>query len=231
MSLDVSRGSITALIGPNGAGKTTLFNLLTGFDAADTGTIELFGERVERLPAWRLARKGMVRSFQTPVGFPTLSVWENLMVAASSTSETLLRALAGRRSWKAGESATAQRVAVVLDRLGLADRKDAVLDDLSGGEVKLVDFGRQMLMRPRLLLLDEPAAGVHPTSINRLGEQIRSLRDDGISVVVIDHNMSFVFGVADYLYVLASGSVLAHGTPDEVASDPRVVELYLGSDS
>ncbi|MDY6995123.1 MAG: ABC transporter ATP-binding protein [Actinomycetota bacterium] len=229
VDLNIEAGSITAMIGPNGAGKTTLFNLLTRFEEPDSGSLEFFGEPVDTVPAWELARRGMVRSFQTPVGFPELSVWENLMVAGSRRTEGLLPTLVGRSSWLSGERRTAGRVEQVLDDLGLAERRDSLLRDLSGGEVKLVDFGRLMMASPKLLLLDEPAAGVHPASIERLAAQIRALRDDGITVAVIDHNISFVFDVADYIYVLAHGAVVAQGVPSEVAADPTVVELYLGA--
>jgi branched-chain amino acid transport system ATP-binding protein len=228
VDLEIATGSITALIGPNGAGKTTLFNLLTRFEPADSGELEFFGEPANRLAPWELARRGMVRSFQTPVGFPELSVWENLMVAGSRHTESLRRTILGRRSWATGERQVAARVDEVLERLGLTERRDAQLSDLSGGEVKLVDFGRLMMASPTLLLLDEPAAGVHPSGIERLSTQIRDLRDKGMTITVIDHNISFVFGVADYIYVLAQGSVIAQGEPAEIAADPTVIELYLG---
>jgi len=231
VDMDIVEGSITAMIGPNGAGKTTLFNVLTRFEEADSGSLQLFGESIDTAPPWSLARRGMVRSFQTPVGFPELSVWENLMVAGSMRSESLLRTLLGRRSWLADERRTADRVADVLDRLGLSERRDVLLRDLSGGEVKLVDFGRLMLASPRLLLLDEPAAGVHPASIERLAAQIRQLRDNGMTIVVIDHNIKFVFGVADYVYVMAQGAIVAQGPPADIAADPVVIDLYLGGKS
>jgi ABC-type branched-subunit amino acid transport system ATPase component len=233
VSVDVVAGSITAMIGPNGAGKTTLFNVLTRFEPANGGTIEFFGTRVESLTPWQVARVGMVRSFQTPVGFPTLSVWENLMVgAADLRGESLGSGLLGRRSWGRKEREASARAREVLTDLGLWDERDVLLEDLAAGDVKLVDFARQMIAQPRMLLLDEPAAGVDPASIGRLASQIRRLRDrDGATVFIIDHNIGFVLGIADYVYVMAEGSVVAQGPPDEVARDPYVIEIYLGSTS
>jgi len=229
VSLEAPKGSITAIIGPNGAGKTSLFNVLTGFDQADTGEVELFGDRIEREAAWKIARRGMVRSFQTPVGFPLLSVWENLMTAGADRSESPWRALFGRRQWVEMEQQTAERAAVLLEELGLTDVKDQRLEDLTAGQTKLVDFARLLMVPPRMVLLDEPAAGVAPAGIGRLTEQVTSLRDRGITLLIIDHNIQFVFAVSDYVYVMAEGRVVASGTPDEIAVHPTVAEIYLGS--
>jgi branched-chain amino acid transport system ATP-binding protein len=229
VSIDVPAGSITAMIGPNGAGKTTLFNVLTRFEPADTGSISFFGTRVENMQPWQVARLGMVRSFQTPVGFPTLSVWENLMVGASEVrSESLASGLLGSRRWRKSEDEAAGRTRALLQDLGLWEHRDVMLEDLPGGDVKLVDFARQLMSDPRLLLLDEPAAGVDPASIERLASQIRDLRSRGVTVLIIDHNIGFVLGIADHVYVLAEGSILAEGPPAEIAADPRVIEIYLG---
>jgi branched-chain amino acid transport system ATP-binding protein len=229
VSLQASKGTITAIIGPNGAGKTSLFNVLTGFDQADTGEVELFGDRIEREPAWKIARRGMVRSFQTPVGFPLLSVWENLMTAGADRSESPWRALLGRRQWVELEQQIAERADVLLEELGLTEVKDQRLEDLTAGQTKLVDFARLLMVQPRMVLLDEPAAGVAPQGIGRLTEQVTSLRDRGITLLIIDHNIQFVFAVSDYVYVMAEGRVVASGTPDEIAVHPTVAEIYLGS--
>lgn len=229
VSLDVTEGSVTAIIGPNGAGKTTLFNALTGFDRTDAGTIEFRGQAIHRLPAWQIARRGVVRSFQTPVGFPKLSVWENLMTSGADASETLSAALFRRGAWVAEERATHERVEALLSDLGLSADADRYLEDLTAGDTKLVDFGRLLMRNPKMLLLDEPAAGVAPDGIGRLSEQIHGLRDRGITSLIIDHNIEFVFAVADYVYVMAEGRVVTSGPPSTVANDPVVAEIYLGS--
>lgn len=229
VSLHAEKGTITAVIGPNGAGKTSLFNVLTGFDQADSGEVVLFGDNIEREPAWKIARRGMVRSFQTPVGFPLLSVWENLMTAGADKSESLLRGLFRRHEWLEQERETAVRADVLINELGLTDVKDQRLEDLTAGQTKLVDFARLLMAQPRMVLLDEPAAGVAPQGIGRLADQVTSLRNRGITLLIIDHNIQFVFAVSDYVYVMAEGRVVASGTPDEIAVHPTVAEIYLGS--
>lgn len=227
VSLEVNEGEIAAVIGPNGAGKTTLFNVVSGFEAADEGTIRFGGELVTGRRPWQIARNRLVRSFQTPVGFPELSVWENLMVAGSRReSESLFSALGGRGRNQQEE--TNRRALSLLDRLQLGDSKDIRLADLTPGDIKLVDFARQLMVKPRMMLLDEPASGVDPASIGRLSELISDVRDDGITVLVIDHNIGFVLGIADQVHVMALGSVIAEGSPDEIVHNPSVVEIYLG---
>ena len=229
-SMTAREGVITALIGPNGAGKTTLFNVITGFEDLDSGTITFEEHRIEGLPPWKVARLGMVRTFQTPIGFPTLSVWENVMAGGSQPrSESIWAACVGRRLWGREQLDVHDRAQQVLDELGLWGRRDVVLADLSAGEIKLVEFARQLMARPRILLLDEPASGVDPGQIGRLGELIKRFNADGITIVVIDHNLSFILSVADYVYVLSDGAVISEGTPEEIARDPNVIEIYLGS--
>lgn len=231
VSLEAAAGKVTALIGPNGAGKTTLFNVLTHFEAADAGRIQLFGDDISGQSPADLAHLGMVRSFQTPVGFPSLSVLENLVVAGSSgRTESLFSALRGRSRWGAAEDEVRTRAEEMLAHLGLEEHRHALVDDLPGGDIKLVDFGRLLMMNPRLLLLDEPAAGVDPTAIDRLAARLRELRERQMSVLIIDHNVSFVMDIADTVYVLDQGRLVAHGDPVAIAADPAVQRIYLGSE-
>jgi len=230
VSVAAEAGKVTALIGPNGAGKTTVFNVVTGFDLRDSGTIRFDGEPIapKRKP-WQVARLGMVRTFQTPVGFPKLTVLENLEVSGSEGStESLREALAGPRAWGDEVGKVDRRAEELLRELGLWERRDVVLEDLSVGENKLLEFARQLINDPRLLMLDEPASGVDPAAIGRLSSLIRRLRDQGLGLLVIDHNLSFILAIADYVYVLAEGAVIAEGPPDEIARHPRVLEIYLG---
>jgi ABC-type branched-subunit amino acid transport system ATPase component len=229
VSLTTTGNGITALIGPNGAGKTTVFNLITGFDRPDGGRITFDGRSMTRVPAWRAARRGIVRTFQTPVGFPTLSVWDNLMVAGCRPgSETISSALLGRARWGSDLDACASRAEQVLDELGLTAIRDAHVADLSAGDAKLLEFARQLMRGPRMLLLDEPASGVDPARLGQLSGLIRSLVAQDISILLIDHNLSFVLDIADYIYVMAVGKVISEGTPAAVSTDPKVIETYMG---
>jgi ABC-type branched-subunit amino acid transport system ATPase component len=227
VDMAIEPGSITAVIGPNGAGKTSLFNVVTGFEEPTDGTIDFQGEEVTGSQPWQIAQRGLVRSFQTPTGFPALSVWENLMVGGSNAhSESLWAALVG--GWRKAETATNQRARQLLDDLDLWEMRDTLLADLPPGDVKLVDFARQLMAEPVMLLLDEPASGVDPGSIHRLSALIRQIRDQGVTVLVIDHNIGFVVGIADRIHVMSLGKVISSGTPDEVVEDPTVIEIYLG---
>ena len=227
VDMAIEPGSITAVIGPNGAGKTSLFNVVTGFEEPTNGTIEFQGEEVTGSQSWQIAQRGLVRSFQTPTGFPALSVWENLMVGGSEAhSESLWAALV--RGWRKAEGATSQRARRLLEDLDLWEMRDTLLADLPPGDVKLVDFARQLMAEPVMLLLDEPASGVDPSSIQRLSALIRQIRDQGVTVLVIDHNIGFVVGIADRIHVMSLGKVISSGTPDEVVKDPTVIEIYLG---
>jgi ABC-type branched-subunit amino acid transport system ATPase component len=227
VDMEVDSGSITAVIGPNGAGKTSLFNVVTGFEEPTSGTVAFQGEDVTALQPWQVAQKGLIRSFQTPTGFPALSVWENLMVGGSDArTESLRTSLTG--GWRDAEAVTYETARQLLEDLDLWEMRDTLLADLSPGDVKLVDFSRQLMAKPVMLLLDEPASGVDPGSIQRLSGLIRRIRDQGVTVLVIDHNIGFVLGIADRIHVMSLGKVIASGPPDEVVKDPTVIEIYLG---
>lgn len=227
VTLSVESGSITAVIGPNGAGKTTLFNIVSGFEPLDYGEIRFEGERLDGLEPWQVARRGLFRSFQTPTGFPVQSVWENLMVAGSSPrQESFTRAIFG--GWGEDEVGANNRAKALLLDLGLWDRRDALLVNLPPGDVKLVDFARLLMTQPKMLLLDEPAAGVDARSIGSIAQLIKRLQSNGITILVIDHNIGFVLGIADQVHVMARGASIAQGTPGEIVENDKVIEIYLG---
>jgi branched-chain amino acid transport system ATP-binding protein len=230
VTLSADEGAITALIGPNGAGKTTLFNVITGFEHRDAGTIRFDGQTIQRQRPWQVAQRGIVRTFQTPVGFPKLTVLENLQVSGSDrATESLHAALLGPRIWGPAIDEINGRAEQVLRELGLWERRDTMLEDLTVGANKLVEFARQLIKRPRILMLDEPASGVDPIHIGKLADLIVGLKERGMAVLVIDHNLSFILGIADYIHVLAAGEVIAAGTPAEISRHPKVMETYLGT--
>jgi neutral amino acid transport system ATP-binding protein len=228
---DVATGSVTALIGPNGAGKTTLFNVLTGFHRADRGSVVYAGESIERKPAYAIARRGMVRTFQITKVLAAMPVLDNMLLAApNQPGERLTTLLVRRRATAQREREARERARQLLDVFDLGTKADDYAGTLSGGQRKLLELARALMLEPRLVLLDEPMAGVNPTLGKRLLEHIEQLRTErGITFVFIEHDMDVVMRHADRVVVMASGEVIAEGQPDEVRRDPRVLDAYLGA--
>ena len=225
--LEVQRNSITSLIGPNGAGKTTLFNVLTGFDRPDSGSWHLNGGPLVGLPAYQVARRGMIRTFQLTRAMPRLTVAENVMLAATNNpGESLIRALVG--GWSRHERAAAERAEQLLDRFGILHMKDEYAGTLSGGQRKLLELARAMMVDPELIMLDEPMAGINPALSQELLQHIVGLRQDGKSVVFIEHDMDVVQEISDWVVVLAEGKVIAEDRPEGIAGNREVIDAYLG---
>lgn len=228
-SLTVKRGTITGLIGPNGAGKTTLFNLISGVLQVDQGDIRYQGESIVGLPPDRIARRGLVRTFQIPRVFAHMTVWENLMFAPhDQPGEGMWQALLRTRRMRELEQRHAERAWQVLALVGLETLRDEYAENLSGGQRKLLELARLLMMDPTLILLDEPAAGVNPTLMRSLTERIQELNRQGITFLIIEHDMDMIMRVCNPVIVMHQGKTLAAGAPDEIRHDPRVLEAYLG---
>jgi len=223
----VAEGTVTALIGPNGAGKTTAFQCISGVLRADAGTVTFDGRDVTGWRPDRVTRAGMVRSFQIARGIPRLSVMENLILYAPvQPGERVGTALAGLGK-EAEEKARAAAVSVAR-RLGLLRLGNAPAATLSGGQKKLLEIGRALMAKPRMILLDEPVAGVNPSLAEEIAHHLRSLRDEGMTFLVIEHHMDIVAQLCDPVVVMAEGRVLTEGSFAEVAADPAVQEAYMG---
>lgn len=230
VNLTLDATGITALIGPNGAGKTTLFNVISGFGAPYTGRITFDGTDLTGLPPHKVARAGLVRTFQTPVGFPSMTVAENIAVAVAGTElDHPWSALFRFRKDKAVRREAAAVAHETLERAGVGQIADTFLADLSPGDSKLVEILRQLALKPRMLLLDEPAAAMTVDQIESLAGIIRRIVADGVGVLVIDHNLGFVLELASTVHVLESGAVMASGTPEEIGQDEQVRRIYLGA--
>jgi branched-chain amino acid transport system ATP-binding protein len=229
VSFRVAAGSLTGLIGPNGAGKSTLFNLVAGALAPTAGRILLDGRRLDGEPSHRVLARGVARTFQVPRPFPALTVLENVMLAA--------QAQLGERFWTnwtrpgavaVEEGRHRERARALLDFLALGPLEAQPARVLSGGQRKLLELGRALMTEPRLLLLDEPAAGVGPALLETLIDRIGALHRQGVTVFVIEHNLDVVMELCRPVLVMAGGALLAAGAPDAVRADPRVVDAYLG---
>jgi len=228
VSFKVRRGTLTGLIGPNGAGKSTLLAMLAGTLSVSGGKIYYQGQDVTHLPAYRRARLGLVRTFQLASEFKRLTVMENLLTAVpDNRGDSFRGALAGRRYWRGDESAAIARAVALLERFGLDGYANSYAGDLSGGQRRLVEIMRALMAEPRVLLLDEPMAGVHPNLARRIGNQLAALCAEGLTVLMVEHELAIMDEFCDPVVAMAEGAVLAEGTMAELRSRSEVVEAYL----
>ncbi len=227
--VEIPRGAITALIGPNGAGKTTFFNLLTGFDKPDSGKWQFDGANLEGFSASRVARRGMVRTFQLTKSLALMSVMENMRLGANKQlGEKFIPALIPWM-WHTRESEITAKAEELLARFKLLEKKDDFAASLSGGQRKLLEMARALMSDPQLVMLDEPMAGVNPALTQSLLAHIVGLKDRGMTVLFVEHDMHVVRTVADWVIVMAEGSIVAEGSPDAVMRDQAVIDAYLGA--
>jgi branched-chain amino acid transport system ATP-binding protein len=221
VTLEVRDAAITGLIGPNGAGKTTLFDVITGMRRPNSGTVSLNGEDLRAVSPYRRSHLGLGRTFQRLELFGTLTVRENVRVAAS---------VGRRRLWSvSGREEINAITDELLRRTGLHDIAEARADTLPTGTGRLVELARALAIRPKILLLDEPASGQSPEETARFAAMLRSLSAGGLAILLVEHDMELVMSVCDVVYVLVGGAILRHGTPDEILHDPEVAAAYLGN--
>ena len=229
VSFEIPDGSLTALIGPNGAGKTTVFNLITNLFRPSSGQIHFHGTRINDLSPGRIADLGLIRTFQTARVFPGMTTLENVLAGAHRHVRVhpiwqMLWAPRARRE----ERQLRDRAAAMLDLAGLSRFQDVAATDLPMGAQKLLEVVRALMAGPRLLLLDEPAAGLNDSETAELSALLLAIQSAGVTIMVVEHNMSLVMGVADQVIVLDAGQIVASGTPAQIQSDARVIEAYVG---
>jgi neutral amino acid transport system ATP-binding protein len=227
--LEFQRGVITALIGPNGAGKTTFFNLMTGFDHPDQGQWSFDGQPLARMPAHKVARRGMVRTFQLTKALARMTVMDNMKLAAvDQRGERFLAALVPG-IWNSQEAEIEKRALELLERFQLDKKADDFAGTLSGGQRKLLEMARALMVEPDLVMLDEPMAGVNPALTQSLLGHVTALKDDGMSVVFVEHDMDVVMDISDWVVCMAEGRIIAEGPPDSIGKNRAVIDAYLGS--
>ncbi len=230
INIDIQEGEIFGIIGPNGAGKTTLFNVITGFYPPDMGEIQLFGEKMTGKPIHEFCRRGIARTFQNIRIFSAMTVLDNLKVGMHNRVQTNLpRILLNTNKERQSERAVVDSCMEILDYLGIADLAGKFAGDLSYGKQRKVEIGRALASDPKLILLDEPTAGMNPQETFDLMDLIKGIRDRGHTVVVIEHNIRFMMSLTERIAVLNFGELLALDTPDKIQENPEVIEAYLGS--
>jgi ABC-type branched-subunit amino acid transport system ATPase component len=228
-SFSVAQGTITGLIGPNGAGKTTIFNCISGLVDSFSGAVRFAGTDLARVRPEVISRSGLVRSFQLARGCPRMTVFEHLMLyGPRQAGEGVIRALANPSAVRRQEQALRERAFAVARRLRLDHVLDNLVTNLSGGQKKLLEIGRVLLAEPKMVLLDEPMAGVNPTLVGEIAEQLAAIRQSGVTILLIEHEMELIERLCDDVIVMAEGKFLTRGRFDEVTADRRVQECYLG---
>jgi len=224
VSMQVQRGGITGLIGPNGSGKTTLFNSIVGYHPIDSGSIRFEGQEISKLPVQKIARLGLLRTFQQTRIYGAMNGVENMLISLPHRKMSLLDAL------KKNTKEDYERADQLLDFVGLYEKRMLKSGDLSFGQQKLLEFAMALMNEPTCLLLDEPTAGINPTLINGLIDRLKRANEEfGITLFVIEHNMRVIMNLAESIYCLAHGELLAHGSPDEIQNDQSVIDAYLGA--
>jgi neutral amino acid transport system ATP-binding protein len=228
-TLNVEKGSITALIGPNGSGKTTLFNVITGFLPASDGRVLFEDREITGIPAHRIANLGLARTFQVSSLFPKLTVWENMLVAyPKQEGENLGSVFTSPGRIRAQEEKQIARAHNILEQIGLTQKLEEQAANLGAPEARMLEIGRQLMLSPRLMLMDEPSSGVNPAMLDRLASIIIGLNKEGLTFFIIGHNLSFIMKLSHYIHVLQYGKLIASGPPQTVSKDERVIEAYLG---
>jgi neutral amino acid transport system ATP-binding protein len=227
--LEVQRGAITALIGPNGAGKTTLFNLLTGFDQPNTGTWSFDGKSLAKMGPHEVARLGVVRTFQLTKALSRLTVLQNMLLGAQGQrGERFFSALIPG-AWRGQERANTEKALDLLARFKLDAKKDDFAGTLSGGQRKLLEMARALMSDPQVVMLDEPMAGVNPALTQSLLGHVKDLREQGMTVIFVEHDMDVVRDISDWVVVMAAGRIIAEGPPESISQNQAVVDAYLGA--
>ena len=228
-TFDVEQGTLTGLIGPNGAGKTTLFNCISGLYRPTGGAVAFRGKAITGLPPEKVTASGLIRTFQLARGFPRLSVFDHLLLYGQhQPGESLLPGLFGTASARQRERELHDKAWAIIKRLKLERIVNHFPGNVSGGQKKLLEIGRALMTDPQMLLLDEPMAGVNPTLVNEIGDHLLALKADGITILLIEHDMPLIRRLCDEVIVMAEGAFMARGKFDDIAANTRVQEAYLG---